>query len=313
MGAFTRAPFSMVAPILADFGYPPVPIRPGAKAPLIDDWQAGHPPSHYLPKCAEWGTGILTATCPAADLDIRDREVVRVLIGLAGEILGPTPFRVGAPPKALLPFSTATPFEKISGRWWALPGDDWRQADYSPHRIEILGAGQQYVAYARHPRGTFYRWRRGEPMDTHLVDLPQIDADQTQAFLATAEDVLTEAGAVPLRRHNKVWFPDIPQPAHDRRRSPADGPIDSRWQRFEPEVLARLIDPPRTVNGKRVGASRLSNGGFVCKCPAHSGERHRSLSITPRDGGGSIVHCFGGCEFVEIAREISAITGRRAI
>ena len=59
--------FAVVAPFLADYGYPPVPIKPGFKAPMIDDWQAGHPPDHYLPHvdpqtgkrtdCRSWGTG----------------------------------------------------------------------------------------------------------------------------------------------------------------------------------------------------------------------------------------------------------------
>ena len=42
MSAFLQATFAEVAPFLADYGYHPVPIKPGAKAPLIDDWQAGH-------------------------------------------------------------------------------------------------------------------------------------------------------------------------------------------------------------------------------------------------------------------------------
>ena len=54
-------------------------------------------------------------------------------------------------------------------------GRQLARPDYSPHRVEILGDGQQFVAYARHPRGTFYRWARGEPMDTTLIDLPEID------------------------------------------------------------------------------------------------------------------------------------------
>jgi hypothetical protein len=112
MGAFLKATFGEIASYLADYGYQPVPIRPGAKAPMIDDWQAGHPVDYYLPQCADWGTGILTATCPAIDLDIRDRELVRILINLSGDMLGPSPFRIGAPPKALLPFSPAESFEK---------------------------------------------------------------------------------------------------------------------------------------------------------------------------------------------------------
>jgi hypothetical protein len=300
MGAFLKATFGEIAPYLADYGYQPVPIRPGAKAPMIDDWQAGHPVDYYLPQCADWGTGILTATCPAIDLDIRDRELVRILINLSGDMLGPSPFRIGAPPKALLPFSTAEPCEKISGRWWALPGDNWRASDYSPHRIEVLCSGQQYVCYARHPRGTFYRWARGEPMDTLLIDLPEIDQASAQAFLDAAEQIITEAGAVPLRRQNKVWFPDTLPPERVSRRRDNPG-INSDWQRLDPEPLAKLIDAKH--------AKRLKNGGWITSCPAHTSTGHRSLSITPRDGGGSVVHCFGDCAFVEVAREISAIVG----
>jgi hypothetical protein len=313
VSVFTTKPFACVAPLLADYGYLPVPVKPTFKAPLIDDWQAGHPPDHYLPQCAAWGTGILTAGCPAIDLDIRDRELVRVLIDLAGEMLGPSPFRVGAPPKALLPFSTAAPFDKISGRWFALPGENWRANGYAPHRIEVLGDGQQFVAYARHPRGTFYRWRRGEPMDTYLVDLPEIDQAGANAFLWAAHVVIREVGATTLVRRDKVWFPDAWAPADfgepeqqiGRSRQPNSGErIDRNWQRLEPETLAKLIDPRH--------ARALKNGAWICSCPAHTSEGHRSLSITPRDGGGSIVHCFGGCTFLEIAREITAIVGLRA-
>jgi hypothetical protein len=310
---YMTEPFAVVAPYLYDFGYLPVPIKPGFKAPLIDGWQAGHPPDHYLPQCASWGTGILTAGCPAIDLDIRDRELVRVLIELAGELLGPSPFRVGAPPKALLPFSTAAPFDKISGRWFALPGDDWRANGFAPHRIEILGDGQQFVAYARHPRGTFYRWRRGEPMDTYLVDLPEIDQISATAFLWTAHEVIRAVGAMPLLRRDKAWFPDAwapadfgePEPQTSRPpRARAGERIDRDWQTLEPEALAKTIDAKH--------ARPLKDGAWITSCPAHRSEGHRSLSITPRTSGGSIVHCFGGCDFPEIARQIANIVERRA-
>jgi hypothetical protein len=312
LSSFPKAPFGAIAPYLADFGYSPVPIKPGFKAPMSDDWQTPRSPDHYLPRCAHWGTGILTANCPAVDLDIRDRELVRVLLELAGELLGPSPFRVGAPPKALLPFSTAAPFDKISGRWFALPGDDWRAPDYAPHRIEVLGAGQQFVAYARHPRGTWYRWRRGEPMDTPLVDLPEIDQAAATAFLSGAQSVIREIGAIPLVRREKVWFPDAWAPADFgepepptfvRRRTKSGERFDDSWQHLEPETLAKLIDAKHAQRTK---------GGWITACPAHTSEGRRSLSITPRDGGGSVIHCFAECGFAELANAISAIVGRRA-
>jgi hypothetical protein len=313
MSAFIKAPFGQVAPYLADYGFRPVPIKRTFKAPMIDGWQAGHPPGHYLPhrnpetgaltNCASWGTGLLTEFTPGVDLDIKDRELVRVLLDVAYEVLGPTPFRVGAPPKVLLPYSTTAPFDKISGRWWALPGEDFRAASYSPHRIETLGRGQQFVCYAKHPRGSYYRWRRGCPMDTLLVDLPEIDETAAKGFLATAEAILEDIGAIPLRRENKVWRPNLAQPETTFRRPKlSDGPINSEWQRLDPETLAKKIDPTHA-------RPLCKNGGWICSCPAHTSEGHRSLSITKRDGGGSIVHCFGECSFPEIAREIATIVG----
>jgi len=301
VSAFIRATFGAIAPFLADYGYTPVPIAPGAKAPLLDDWQAGHPPGHYLPRCATWGTGILTATTPAVDLDVKDRELVRVLLDLAADMLGPSPFRVGAPPKVLLPFSTAAPFDKLSGRWWALPGENWRAPGYSPHRIEILGAGQQFVAFARHPRGSFYRWRRGCPMTVLRIDLPEITEATARTFLEAAEVVIAEVGGVPLRRERRVWFPDLARPEQHRPATGERGTAD--WQRLEPETLAKRIDAKH---------ARRTRGGWITSCPAHASDGHRSLSITPRDGGGSVVHCFAECSFVEIAREISSILGGAA-
>jgi hypothetical protein len=301
MSGFFNAPYGQLSGYLEGYGYRPVPIKPGFKFPALDDWQAGHPRSHYLPRYAAWGTGILTATCPAVDLDVKDRELVRVLLDVAYEDLGPTPFRVGAPPKVLLPYSTSAPFDKISGRWWALPGEDFRSVSYSPHRIEVLGIGQQFVAFARHPRGTFYRWRKGCPMDTPLIDLPEIDETAAKDFLTAAEAILENIGAVPLRRMNKVWYPDLvgaEQPCTRVQKS-CDR-ISSDWQRLDPEALAKRID---AMNARRI------KGGWITSCPAHKSVGARSLSITPRDGGGSVVHCFGECPFPEIAREIASIVG----
>ena len=304
------ATFGELAPILADFGYSPVPIRPGAKAPMIEDWQAGHPPEHYLPRYADWGTGILTATCPALDLDIRDRELVRVLIELAGDMLGPlaVPDRRAAK-GALAVLDQPSRSTRSSGRWFALPGDDWRDPAYAPHRIEILGDGQQFVAYARHPRGTYYRWARGEPMDTPLIDLPEINQASAQSFLWTAHGVIRDLGAVALVRREQVWFPDtwVPEdfgePEQPKRREYVDTTADREWQKLDPETLAKLIDLKH--------ASRTRDG-WITSCPAHKSIGQRSLSITPRSGGGSVVHCFAECPFPELAREISAIVGRRA-
>lgn len=313
MSAFLKATFAEVAPLLAAAGYHPVPIRPGQKAPLVRGWQRPQPPGHYLAHhdpdtgritdCERWFTGILTANCPAVDLDIRDREIVRSLIALADEVLGPAPFRVGSPPKALIPYSAAAPFKKLASRWWALSGEHWRAPGYVPHRIEILCDHQQFLSYARHPRGTFYRWRRGEPVAIPREDLPEIDQDAAETFVAAAEAVLEAVGAVPVRNVEGKWTPLLTPPEAPQqppRRTDGGNCPPRGWQLLEPQALAKKIDPKH---------ARSTRDGWICSCPAHMSTGHRSLSIMPRDGGGSIVHCFSECRFVDIARAISSIVG----
>jgi len=308
MSAFIAAPFAEVAPHLEATGYQPVPIKPRFKAPMLDDWQAGHPVEHYLPHrhpvtgkvtdCASWGTGLLTASCPAIDIDIRDRELVRVLIELADEMIGGSPFRIGQRPKVLLPFCAEMPFEKLASRWFALPGDDWRSPGYKPNRAEILAGGQQFVSYARHPdTRRLYRWGRGEPMQTYRIDLPELTADLAARFVAVVEDVLLAAGAIPVRQRDQLWQPDLGEPDPQPARSSSNGAADysAAWRAWQPETLAKAIDK---------AASRLNSGGYVCKCPAHNGEGNRSLSITTGNDGRVLLHCFGGCEFSEIVKAI---------
>jgi hypothetical protein len=309
--------FGDLAHYLADAGYEPVPIRPGHKAPMLADWQVPQAPSYYLPHrdpdtgkvtdCCRWGIGLLAARTPAVDLDIRDREVVRVLFRLTGEILGPAPFRIGARPKVLLPYHSDSPFAKITGKWFALPGENWRSESYTPHRVEVIGAGQQFVGYAIHP-GTrrSYRWARGEPLQIQQADLTEITAARTYDFVAIAERTAQELGATRVHKIEGRWTP-VPWLEPERqaavRHHYAGEHLDSSWRQLQPETLAKLIDAKH---------ARRTREGWISSCPAHTSQGHRSLHITPRAGGGSVVHDFGGCDFIELAHAISAIVGRTA-
>jgi hypothetical protein len=304
LSAFTKAPFGVVAPFLADYGYHPVPIIPGDKRPAVDEWQTPRPPAAYLPRYARYWTGILTATCPAIDLDIRDKELVRVLIDTAGDMLGVAPFRVGQPPKALLLYGADAPFPKITGRWWALPGEDIKAERYNGHRVEILGDGNQFVAFAKHPRGTFYRWQRYSPMSLHRDVLVPIGQGEAQAFLETAERIIAKVGGRPIKRRAGVWeYDDVaPQrPARPRDHSREWAP--SEWQKMDPEALAKRIDPQH---------AKRTRQGWICSCPAHKSEGNRSLTVNYRADGGSLVKCWAECDFADIARAIEHIVGRAA-
>jgi hypothetical protein len=72
---------------------------------------------------------------------------------------------------------------------------------------------------------------------------------------------------------------------------------------MDPETLAKRIDPRH---------AKRTREGWICSCPAHRSEGHRSLTINHRDGGGSLVKCWAECDFADIARAIDGIVGRAA-
>ena len=67
----------------------------------------------------------------------------------------------------------------------------------------------------------------------------------------------------------------------------------------------QLVDLVGTLGGKWSGKSAL------CRCPAHD-DRLPSLSIRQGDHG-FLVHCFAGCDNVDVLRELGRIYTSRAL
>ena len=129
-------------------GYHIVPIRRGGKAPNgITGWTTIEADLNQL---GQWisagfeGVGVLTKNNPAIDIDILDEDISR---GMVEQVNGAYPgglIRVGKYPKTLLAYRTDTPFRKVRSNTYEDQFGD-------QHAVEILGDGQQYVAYAEHP------------------------------------------------------------------------------------------------------------------------------------------------------------------
>jgi hypothetical protein len=201
----------LYGPKIADQGYRIVPIQPGTKRPTGKGWQKfGHHQDdvdieRFVRDTPQWGIGILTAFIPAVDIDVRDPTLALQLHELALQKLGIAPFRIGAFPKRLLPYRTDEPFAKVASRGFRLPGD---RPEDKPHRIEILGNGQQFVAYAVHPdTGRPYEWFDGGPLEVAQEDLTPITEEQARAYLREAERLILEAGGRP-----EAQFADDPGP-----------------------------------------------------------------------------------------------------
>ena len=163
---------------LIDNGYNIVPIEPGKKAPGFDGWQKTRASQVQLKKWLEsgrehHGVGIITAHTPAVDIDVLDDELAELLEQWCHDNLGQAPVRVGKAPKRLLLYRTDEPFRKITSKTYL---NEWEERC----RIEILGDGQQFVAFHVHKEtGKPYRWTsENSPLDTPVQDLPLIDPDK---------------------------------------------------------------------------------------------------------------------------------------
>jgi hypothetical protein len=172
---------------LKDRGYRIVPIRKGEKGPHEAGWQSADYSDDEIRAFAERGyaqgnIGINTRETPAVDIDVYD-EAISVEMGewIMGRF-GATCVRIGRAPKRLLLFRTDEPFRKMYCTY-----SDGK----TDHKVEILGAGQQFVAYGVHPEtNNPYTWVSfDEPLELDASDLPLLTHE-------TAQEILDQFGVI---------------------------------------------------------------------------------------------------------------------
>lgn len=162
-------------------GYMIVPIKKGKKGPETAGWQNDDPTEERLRALAERGyadgnIGINTRFTPAIDLDVYDDEVAQVMEDYLAERYGDISVRVGQAPKRLVVFRTTTPFRKMFASY-----SDGK----TTHKLEVLGNGQQFVAYGIHPDTKRpYTWTSmDEPLLVNAGDLPTLTHVDAQAIV----------------------------------------------------------------------------------------------------------------------------------
>lgn len=160
---------------LVDAGYRIIPIMPGTKRPGRYDgnkwgdlarWTEIDAQPFHVDIWSKWpgcGVGILTGNVVAVDIDVLDQQVAVEVGNVFQEKLGQTDLiRIGKHPKALYLYRTAEPFTKLS-----------------LHPIEVLGIGQQFVAYAIHPETNApYTWPLSGPHEMPFESLPLVTREQ---------------------------------------------------------------------------------------------------------------------------------------
>lgn len=162
-------------------------------------------------------TGLLTGDVVAIDIDAADAVTAEKLISRLMDIPGATqaPCRTGRAPKCLFAFRATEPREKMSTPVYIVNGHKCQ--------VEVLGKGQQFVAFGVHPEtGNPYTWTGGEPSTMPLADLPEISPEQVDAFLSDATSILAADGT--------------PERQPTQRRHTASG--GSFWQQVNAAALA---------------------------------------------------------------------------
>ena len=138
-------------------GYRVVPIAPNLKHPNMGGWDSLVLKPSDVSKYPGYGAGIVTGVgmnpVVGIDIDAYDDDLAERFKAWCLEHLGPAPERVGMAPKVLLVYRASEP--------------DWSKGNSSlftdlfgnVNRLEVLGKGQQFVAYHTHPdTGKPYAW-----------------------------------------------------------------------------------------------------------------------------------------------------------
>lgn len=174
-------------------GYRPVPVN--GKKTTVGGWSSldmqPDEVDHYLHTYPDHtNTGLLTGELVAIDIDAPTPAMAEKLIERLLDIV-PTaagaPYRIGKAPKCLYAFRATERREKrLSGKYII---------DGHKHQVEVMGIGQQIVAYGDHPETKKpYAWSNGDPLTVPLADLPEITPSEVDDFLADAESILAARG-----------------------------------------------------------------------------------------------------------------------
>lgn len=178
---------------LVSNGYRIIPVRAGEKRPGVSEWQTLHATPGMVKRWANGdfangNIGIITENNPAIDLDIYDAEMAEKMEAWCLAEFGATPVRVGRAPKRLLMYCAETPFTKMFSTYADARG--------TKHKIEVLGAGQQFVAYGIHPdtKRPFEWTSKATPLNQPADFMPMLTHEMASSMLAKYAEFAKAAG-----------------------------------------------------------------------------------------------------------------------
>ena len=178
---------------LVERGYEIIPILKGKKRPPGTGWQnivsTPEMVTKWVEEMPEFGIGVLASTTCAVDIDCLDKSVNNRLLHWLKNNIGLGPVRIGENPKCIAPFQNTERFKKMRS-------SEFKSQDGLTHCVEILGDGQQWVAFGIHPKTLKpYEWIAGPSIaDVFHEDLPELTADSAKKFILYFEAIARDLG-----------------------------------------------------------------------------------------------------------------------
>ncbi len=217
-------------------GYDPIPLE--GKRPLLPSWQRIPIDQQIITSWAGkrgWrNTGVRCGAVRAIDIDVLDADLSQLLAAECERIVGRNSLRrIGRAPKTLIPyFADDGAGPKLATPRFTLP-------DGTPAQVEILGAGNQFAAYGRHPdTGAEYEWQGGGLDTTAATDLPRAKLADLQAFLDVAADLIRRHGGIEAARPSAAKN-QAAKPLQAR--TPARASAGTEWPAPSLEDVARAL------------------------------------------------------------------------
>ena len=185
-----------------------IPIKQGMKRPVMDEWQNFRMNASDIAKYQSHGIGVLTGQGPfpicAIDIDVLDADLAEKYSEWCRSNLGVCCERIGRAPKILLVYRAEDPdWGKSASAWFASAEDANKPfKEILKHRVEILGRGQQFVAYHEHPdTGKPYEWVDffGGLADFSANALTVLTKEQIESAVQAFEEMALEHGLVRVK------------------------------------------------------------------------------------------------------------------
>ena len=188
-------PYQLHAPELLYRGYDTTPVV--GKKPKLAKWSRRPDTARDYESHGDANVGVLCGgnyNLIAIDVDVSNPFASNELLELVLEILGNAPRRVGRSPRFLMPYRCTEQLRKTTSSEFEVDGDKCC--------VEVLGEGQQFVAFGEHP-GTHadYIWPDDSILDYAASELTMVTSEQLDEFLRQAERVLEGYG--PSTRDNR--------------------------------------------------------------------------------------------------------------